>query len=331
MKLKTGKLPPEFLRELVESLPCKSEQILIGPHYGVDGALVMLKEGKYVFTSDPITFTSRESVYYLFAVNINDTISMGAKPEFLAVNLLLREGITEEEVRIIFKEIAYYSNLYNVSVVTGHTEITPGLRNNVLSGFMVGKSLRYVSPEKVRPGDVIVQVKGIAIEGTSIIAREKESLLSEKFGQDFVERCKEFLFNPGICLYDVGLEILEKFEIHNLHDPTEGGIQTAIYETLTASNAGGDILGDEIIVYEETKKICDFFGINPLGLISSGTLIVILEEQEGLKMQDFLKARGIPSRIIGKVLPQEEGIHMRIKGKRKPLKPFKRDEILEVL
>lgn len=331
MTLKPGKLPPEILKEVLKSLPCNSLDVIIGPQYGVDGALVSLGGKRYAFTSDPITFTSKEAVYYLFSVNINDTISMGARPEFFALNLLFREGVSQDEIERIFKEIAQYSSLYNICIITGHTEVTPGLKSDILSGFMFGSVIRDLGPEKIREKDVIVQIKGVAIEGTAILAREKESELLREFGFEFVQRCKSFLFDPGICLYGVGLEVLEKFSIHSLHDPTEGGIQTAIYEVLQAANMGAEIFEDEILIYEETREISNFFKINPLGLISSGCLLAILEEDEGDKLCGHLNSLGIPARIVGKVLGPGSGIFLIKDGKREELRPFERDQILEVL
>ncbi|MEO0286347.1 MAG: AIR synthase-related protein [candidate division WOR-3 bacterium] len=331
MRLKTGKLPPEVLTKILKGLPCNSVDVIIGPRYGVDGAILNVGRKRFAFTSDPITFTSKESVYYLFSVNINDTISMGAKPEFFAINLLFREGITLEEVESIFIELSQYALMYDICIITGHTEVTPGLKSNVLSGFMFGSVLREVGPEKIKERDVIVQIKGVAIEGTAILAREKENELLTKFDHEFVHRCKNFLFDPGICLHKVGLEVLEKFSVHSLHDPTEGGIQTAVYEVLKAANMGAEIFEKEFLIYEETKEISKFFKINPLGLISSGCLLAILDEQEGVELCEYFNNLGIPAKIVGRVLGHEREIFLIKDGKKEELTPFERDQILEVL
>lgn len=305
--------------------------MLIGPQYGIDGGLVNLDKGIYAFTSDPITFTSSENAYYLFAVNINDIIAMGAKPQYLALNILFREGVEEKEVVETFRKIGELAKSFGVCVVTGHTEVTPGLFQTILSGFMAGKVIQKVDPRNIQIGDVIFQVKGVAIEGTSIIAREKEAELKGKFGTDFVEKCKNFLYEPGICLYPMAIEILENFKVHGLHDPTEGGILTAIYEVLKASGKGGEIWEEEIVVYHETRVLSEYFGINPLGLISSGSLLVFQEEREGVRMCKYLNKKGIPCKIIGRVLEEEKGMWVLKGGKRSELKPFERDQILEVL
>ncbi|MDI6851180.1 MAG: AIR synthase-related protein [bacterium] len=331
MPLKPGKVPPDLLKLALEKLEVSSEDILIGPRYGVDGAIVKVKNPHLALTSDPITFTSKDSVYYLMACNINDLISMGARPLYLSVNLLFYEGATEEEVLNTFEELGAYSKKFNVSVITGHTEVTPGLKSTILSGFMVGQVVREVSPEKIRVGDVIVQVKGVAIEGTSIISREKQDELVKVFGEPFVKRCQDFLYDPGICLFDVGIKLIENYEIHNLHDPTEGGIVTALFESIQASGLGAFIDGDRIIIYSETKKLSEHYRIDPLGLIASGSLIVFTEKREAERICDDLRRENIPAEIIGEVREKEADILIKKQQVLKKLAPFERDQILEVL
>ena len=331
MPLKPGKIPPDLLKLALEKLKVTSEDILVGPKYGVDGAVVKVKNPLLALTSDPITFTSKDSVFYLMACNINDLISMGAKPLYLSVNLLFYEGVTEEEVLNTFEELGFYSKKFNVPVITGHTEVTPGLKSTILSGFMVGQVVKEVSPEKVRVGDVIVQVKGVAIEGTSIISREKQDELAKVFGEPFVKRCKDFLYEPGICLFDVGVKLIENYDIRNFHDPTEGGIVTALFESLQASGLGAFIDGDKIIVYSETKILSEYYRIDPLGLIASGSLIVYTEKREAERICSDLGKENIPAEIIGEVREKEAGILIKKQHTLKELTPYERDQILEVL
>ncbi len=329
--MKAGKVDPQILNSLLDKLKTRSSDVLIGPAFGVDAAVLKIGDTLVSVTSDPITFTSKDNVYYLFSCNINDLISMGAKPAFLGVNVLLSEDVTEEELKRLFEEFATYSEKFGISVITGHTEVTPGLKNTILSGFMMGRVIKEVNPYKIHIGDAIIQIKGVAIEGTSILSREKEKELKKRFGEDFINRCKNFLYDPGICLYDVGLYLLENFDIHALHDPTEGGILSALYEVLVAANVGAYIDADEIFVYEETKMICDYFHIDPLGLISSGCILAFAEKEEAKKICESLKERGIFARGVGEVKEEKDGIFIKRKGELKELRPYERDQILEVL
>lgn len=331
MPLKPGKVAPELLEQILKKLKCESPHLLVGPAYGVDGAIISINDKMVAVSSDPITFTSVDNVYYLFACNINDLISMGARPEFFGINVLFHEGVTEEDVIRTFDEISRFSKAFQLCVITGHTEVTPGLKDTILSGFIMGRVVREVSPLKVKPGHFICQIKGVAIEGTCIIAREKFQELLDNFGFDFASNCKNFLVNPGICLYDVGLRLITEYDVKNLHDPTEGGILTALYEALVAAGLGGIIHSDRIIVYEETRKLCEYYRIDPLGLISSGSIIAFAEPEEAERICREFEKEGIPARIIGEVTSRDSGIILEEGGRRRKLTPFSRDQILEVL
>ena len=57
-----------------------------------------------------------------------------------------------------------------------------------------------VTPDGLRPGDAIVLSKGIAIEGTAILARERGTELEGLVPPDVLERAAAFLHDPGISV-----------------------------------------------------------------------------------------------------------------------------------
>jgi len=330
-KLPVGKLPHDFLKELLKEFQYHDENILVGASYGVDGCVIKTGGTKIALTTDPITFTTKELPYYLIGVNVNDILCMGALPEYMLVNLFFPPGSSEEYVRKIFRELKQIASSFNLKIVGGHTEITYGIDRTIASAFIMGKVIKEIGPARVVPGDSIVLVKGIAIEGTSILAREKEGELKKKLSPNIIERAKGFLYDPGIIIFKEAVIALEKFDIHNMHDPTEGGIFTALYETLIASEKGALIFKENILVYEETRTLCGIFNINPFGLLASGSLIIILPENEAVKLVNEYHERGIEASIIGKIMEKEYGVKLQDKGEIKDLKPFERDEIVRVL
>merc|ERR1711964_93622 len=65
--------------------------------------------------------------------------------------------------------------------------------------------------------------------------------------------------------------------VHAMHDPTEGGIATAVRELATAAEVGAEVWIDRLIVPDETGALCGFFDLDPLGVISSGALLIATE------------------------------------------------------
>ena len=110
-----------------------------------------------------------------------------------------------------------------------------------------------------------------------------------------------------------------------MHDATEGGILGAVWEVAECSGLGVDVYVEAIPVKEETKKICKAMGIDYLGLISSGTMIIAADN--GGELVEKLKAEGIEAAVIGKLT--DGGKYMLLNGMRLPLSQPKSDALYD--
>jgi hydrogenase maturation factor len=189
---------------------------------------------------------------------------------------------------------------------------------------------KLVTSSGARVGDDILLSKGIAIEATSIIAREKEAELKERYSEEFLEKAKNFLKNPGISVLKEALIAVEIGGVHAMHDPTEGGIANATNELAICSNVGAIIFEEHIPIFPETRKLCDDFGLDPLGAISSGALLIVADPSFSDKIIFAIQQQGISCTRIGKILPREKGVSIESKGKRHPLPMFDSDEITKI-
>ena len=88
-----------------------------------------------------------------------------------------------------------------------------------------------------------------------------------------------------------------------MHDPTECGVAGGLHELADASNVGFRIYEERMPIAQETKDICEFFGIDPLQLIASGSLLIAVEEPFSSKVIEVLDRNGISATVIGDVLP----------------------------
>jgi len=332
--LQPGKVPiftlSKYLERFNKNLP---KEVIIGPKAGEDAALVRFGDRFFVVTSDPITFTTKESGYYLVVVNSNDIAAMGATPKYLLVNLLLPERKTDESLLDeIMNQIYESAKKFDIHIIGGHTEVTPGLDRIILVGTMIGELIgdRPFSSSDAREGDLLLMTKKVAIEGTSIIAREKEEELLENFPSEIIERSKNFIFSPGISILEEAIIAGKSGLIRAMHDPTEGGIITGIYEMAIASDLGVEVEIEKIPIYEETKIFSAFYGIDPYGLIASGTLLLSAPQENLTELLTLFDKEGIELTEIGRFLKKEEGMKIKAKGKSSELKPFLRDEITKI-
>ncbi len=331
--LETGKLPPDFLKRLLEKIDLKDPRITVGPRVGEDAAVLDMGDHYLVATTDPITFTDKRIGWYCVNVNANDIATMGAAPKWFFASLLLPQNKTDEKlVENIFNDILDSCRQLDISLCGGHAEITAGLERPILVGQMLGEASkdRLVTSDRIRPGDVVLMTKAIAIEGTAILAAEKEDAISQKMARDRIICARGFLDDPGISVVRDALTACEAAKIHGMHDPTEGGILTGLWELAQSCNLGICIEKEAVAIYSETAALCDIFDLDPLGLIASGTLLIVTDPADADRVISSLSDASIPCRVIGEMLSPGKGSFINARNKTMPLKPFARDEITKI-
>ena len=235
-------------------------------------------------------------------VNANDLAVMGATPKWLLATLLLPDGTLESRVSEVFGQLRDACSEIGVTLIGGHTEVTYGLDRPIAVGAMLGEvdNDKAILSSGVRPGDSLILTKGIAVEGTSILAREAADELATKGADaDSIERAAGFLFDPGISVLRDAQVAVEAGEVHAMHDPTEGGLSGGLYELATASSVGFDIEASSIPILTECGYFCEALGLDPLGLIASGSLLAAVAPSSADGILAALSGEGIDSRVIG--------------------------------
>ena len=334
--MKSGKLDIDTLKRFLERNTILDSQVVVGPKIGEDAAVIDLGKGTdcyWVVTSDPITFTTEEVGYYGVVVNLNDIATMGAIPKWFLATLLFPEGTDLRTIEKVFRQIHHACRRFGISFIGGHTEITPGIKKMILSGHMIGevKKDKLVTTSGARAGDLLLLIKGVCIEGTSIIAREKEAeLLKRGISSSLIRKAKRFIFNPGIDILRSAQIACKSSPVHSMHDPTEGGLINGLIEMAWASEKEIEVDFDKVLIYRESRILCQEFGLNPLGVIASGALLLTVSPSEFSVLQKAFKKNSIPFQVIGKIKKGPAKV-FRIDGKgRKELKPVPRDEILKI-
>ena len=332
--LPTGKLPPELLEDLLERCPATDPRVLLGPRVGEDAAIIDMGDRCLVAKTDPITFATEAIGWYAVNVNANDVACCGATPRWFLATLLLPEaGTTSALVETIFEQIQRACAALNVTLCGGHTEITYGLQRPIVVGQMLGEVARdgFITTGGARAGDALILTKGIAVEGTAIIATEKRDELRTEAIRVDLQRCAAMLHDPGISVVRDASIAIEAGGVHALHDPTEGGIATGLWELAHAAQTGLVVHEDSLPVLPECRALCDHFGLDPLGLIASGGLLIAAERGRATAIVESLQRAGIHASCIGEVTPASQGCHLRASnGQLRPLPRFERDEIVRL-
>ncbi len=328
--LPMGKLPLRLLDELLSKYTSSDPRVVVGAGIGIDATVIDSDAVYLVAKTDPITFVTEDVGVYSINVNANDIACMGGKPKWFLATILFPEGSTDSDVvRRTFRQIAQECERLEIAYCGGHTEITEAVNHLTVVGCMLGEvpKDRLVTAAGARVGDVILLTKGLAIEATSIIAREKGEELAEVFSADFVDRCKRFLWDPGISVIRDAQIALAAGDVHALHDPTEGGLATGLHELASAAKVGLLVDYDRIPILPESKLLCDEFDLDPIGAIASGALLIVAPRKESERISSALEQAGISVAAIGVVTARDEGCRLRIGGECLPLPLYERDEI----
>jgi len=180
----------------------------------------------------------------------------------------------------------------------------------------------------VRPGDAVLLTKRIAVEGTAILGRELAMPLAQATELAFPRRCAAFLEDPGIGVVWDARIACETGGVHAMHDPTEGGLATGLRELAVASGCGISVRRNAIPIYDETLRACEAFRLDPLGLIASGSLLIVAARSAGGQIATALEKAGIECAVIGEMGERGEPCRMLTSGAgERKLPTFERDEI----
>ncbi|MDD5323676.1 MAG: AIR synthase family protein [Methylococcales bacterium] len=334
-RLPAGKLPAARLEALLAACRVpRGSGVVVGPRFGEDAAVIDVGPKYLVAKTDPITFTAEHIGWYAVNINANDIATLGARPRwFLATLLLPEKKSTARLAESIFAEILEACRALGVALCGGHTEITVGLDRPIVVGLMLGEveKEKLVRKETQRPGDLVILTKGIALEGTAILAREKAAVLKRRFGAAVVRRAQRLLFDPGISVVREARLAVRAGEVHAMHDPTEGGLLSGVYELARAGDVGIRIWKDKVPILPETELFSRYFGFDPFALIASGSLLLTVSARSTAKVLQSLAKKGVHATIIGEILPRNKGLWALEGSRLRRLHPPRRDEIARLL
>jgi hydrogenase maturation factor len=334
MSLLTGKLPAELLERLLAGVVRRDPRVLLGPALGEDAALIDLGDRILVAKADPVTFASDRIGWYAVHVNANDVACMGARPAWFLATILLPEGAPEAMAEEVFAQVEAACAALDVTLVGGHTEVTYGLGRPIVAGAMLAEAPpgRIVRNADAKLGDHLILTKGIAIEGTALLARDAADHLRRRgVAEAALERARALLDRPGISVVREALLACDTAPVHAMHDPTEGGLATALHELAAASGLAAEVQAEAVTVLPETAEVCRALSLDPLGLLASGSLLIAVAEEDCERVRGALSGAEISAACLGHLAGGGKGAIIDVRGERRSIPHFQRDELARLL
>lgn len=329
--LNIGKLDSQLLKDIVfGNITYKREEVLTRPGIGEDCAVIDFGEYECVMSTDPITAAMSEIGRLAIHISCNDIATNGIKPLGIMLAVMLPVGTTEQEIEEMMRQAGEASEELGVEIIGGHTEITPAVNTPVIVSTAIGRGMRGQSQQSksMKPGDFILMTKEAGIEGTGIIASDKEAKLSGHLTPDEILEAKKMLDQVSVVAEGV---IAGSVGTCGMHDITEGGILGAVWEMCQIAGVGAEVWEEEIPIAAVTKKICGLFSIDPLRLISSGCMLILVKEEKKHELEEKLKAAEIKVTTIGIIRETEKGINIIKEGNPQKIEPPGTDELYKII
>ena len=328
--MEVGKFPASLLERILAKVDISDPRVVVGPRVGEDTAVLQTSGSLLVAKSDPVTFATDQIGWYAVQVNANDVACTGGTPKWFLATLLVPERFTEDEAEAVFDQIMEACRSINVSLVGGHSEVTYGIDRPIIMGTMLGEveQDKLILTSGAQEGDSIVVTNGIAIEGTALLAREKASqLLQAGMSQEEIDKAASLLNVPGISVLHDARVACASSSVHSMHDVTEGGLVTGLREVAKASGLGLAIEESSVPILSECQEVCEALGLDPLGLLASGALLITLPTADVPGLLTSLEGEGINGFEIGTMIEAAEGLQMVEFHGETPLPEFSRDEL----
>jgi hydrogenase expression/formation protein HypE len=274
-----------------------------------DGAIIPVN----LATSDLVITTDSYTVSPLFfrggnigtlaaAGTINDLLMMGAKPLAFTLALIIREGLSFDDLGKIIDTIVEITSNDNIGIVAGDTKVMPqksmedvDILINTTGIGLVPEGKR-ITDSSVQPGDLIISTGTLGDHGFAMLASRE--------GIEFETNLK----SDVAPLTSVILPILNN-RIHAMKDPTRGGLAGVLGEWVTKSQVSIWIDESQICIADDVRVLSDIFGIDPLNVSNEGKAIIAVHPEDADKVVESLRSSkiGRNATIIGEAKDERKG------------------------
>ena len=316
--MKTGKISESILkRSVLKQIEKVHSEVLKGAGVGEDCAFLSWEKhddnkdadsGGMAVSTQTVALGISDAAFLAVMAAANNLAAAGALARTVTLAVTLPEGAEEILLRELMEQALDCCRKLKIQIVGGHTEVSRSVRQPVVTATVIGEYQKYAvlkdaEKEKQAAGktdvyspaglDIVVS-KWIGMEGTSIIAKEKERELLKRFPPVLVKMAGEQ--REYLSVASEAATAL-KSGVYAMHDVRNGGIFGALWEISRKLGVGLCVDLKKIPVRQETIEICEFYNLNPYELISGGMLIMLT--RDGQRLAEYLENKGINGIVIG--------------------------------
>lgn len=304
---RVGKLSPDRMAALCAgSIGKPDKNLLVGPGAGLDAAILELPDGRVMAVAEDPIFPAvglplETFGWFTAHIGASDVAVTGVKPSHMTYSLLLPPGYPEADAKRIVDSISEASRELGITVAGGHTGWYGAVTIPIIGGITVwgfAEKGRWISPGGARDGDALLMTKGPAVEAAALLAVLRRERLSGKIDGTLLERA--LARQEEITVVEDALTAFAAGGVHAMHDATEGGVLTGIWEISHAAGIPAACDLDAVPVPPDIAAVARVLDFDPWAAISEGTLLAAVEPASVASVQASLSSKGIPSWVIGR-------------------------------
>ena len=334
--MKIGKISPSVLkRSVLKYIQKNHTEIVKGAGIGEDCAFLAENAEPLAISSQTMILPAEDAAKCILHGAVNNLAAAGAKAHSITVALTLPKDCEEQELQRIMKQMADTGKNLDVQIIGGHTEVSAYVRTPVITVTALGQPFEKCNKDKALAIKTekspvnkcnldIVMTKWIGLEGTYLLAKEKEEELLTRYPISIIRTAQSFDSYLSL-IPEAATAVMSG--VYTMHDMRNGGVFGALYELAKRMGVGLTIDLKQIPVKQETIEICELFDLNPYELLSGGSLLIVTPD--GKVLAKKLKSNGINAAVIGKTTDSNDKTVMNEEETRF-LEPAKADEIFKV-
>jgi len=298
-----SKFPLQVLEECVfPFVKSRDPDVLLGAAFGEDIALTRLGDDILVSHVDPIVGAIGNIGWLAVHISCNDIATSGIPPRWILVLVLVPDPEDKGLLKKIMQDISRAANEVGVSIIGGHTGYSSGISRPLVSVTALGTASGRtpVRTTGAQPGDHVLVTKGIALEGTAILASDFADVAIDLglSGTDLALACtlmnQVSIIPEALALADQGATAM--------HDVTRGGLLETLLEIAYLSEVAIEADYNRLPIPEIVSRFAEVFRFNPLQMISSGTLVATFPPEKVANATQALTALACPFKDIGQVV-----------------------------
>jgi hydrogenase expression/formation protein HypE len=275
--------------------------VVLGSAFGEDVALTRVGGDILVSHVDPIVGAVGEIGWLAVHVACNDVAAAGVAPRWLLLLVLVPRLEDEELLGQIMHDASSAAQEVGASIVGGHTGYSVGISRPLVAVTALGTASgrEPVRTGGTRVGDHVLVTKGIALEGTAILAQDFADvarglgLSEEELEEGSRVMAKVSVLPEALVLAENGVTAM--------HDVTRGGILETLLGIARLSAAGIEVAFPRLPIPPIVSRFARAFRFDPLQMISSGTLAVTVPPERVARVSAVLEELGTPFAFVGHV------------------------------